>query len=236
MENIHQIITFEGRDYQYDPNCACTGCKSLRQYPTPSKCDWCKQIHCGGSEHCSPKEHGGGGEVFGADQTNNTLPEGYLESLCGDISDRITAITNHVKENYGMAIPKYEPSPATTTTTTSSKSGKSKQSGHKYLSVNDLTHSPKDAKILACMVEVQHNFSKTESVVIVKLSLDGQIRLWTLRVNNPNLDTLTHAFGSEENDWVEKKIQLRISEPTFKGQTWPEALVPDSELASKKKR
>lgn len=215
----HKQITFEGRSYNYDPDCACAGCESLRRYPEPTKCDWCKTTHCGGADHCSTQVDGRSGEVLGAGEADSTISEKFLEDVCGIIRDRIAMITQTVKEMNETMIPKYQgetTNEPASTSTGGRRSTTKKRDGFDFLKTDDLSKDAKTAKILACRVQPD-NFNKSQKVVMVKLSLDGQIKMWPIRLNNPSLEVLSGAFGSDENDWVDKKIGLFVTEDEFDG-------------------
>ena len=50
-----------------------------------------------------------------------------------------------------------------------------------------------------------------------QLAVGGNLFLFPLRTNNPNLETLTASFGSDENDWVDKKVTWSVDEDEFDG-------------------
>jgi hypothetical protein len=226
---IHRQITYEGRSYQYASGCPCSGCESIRRYPNPSLCDWCGEIHCGGPEHCTTERHENGSGFRGESETISGAPERDLEDLCRIIRDRISTITQLVKEKAEMTIPRYQggsiedgPARGGRKTTTTNRENQ----GYGNLTIADLSDNPQDARILGCLVEEQVRYEKKQSVVVVKVLLDGKTKLWTLTTTNPNLETLTKAFGDNEQDWEGETIQLVICKPNFKGQRWPEAIVP----------
>jgi hypothetical protein len=211
----HQIIEFDGRKYTYDPDCACAGCTSLKTYPIPSKCDWCHATHCGGPEHCRTEEHGGGDKVLGADQAVSAEFEGFIDDVCGIVLDRIKNITATIKEMSQM-IPNYQQDIRPTSTRRGGANQNRQRSGHQYLRVEDLSADPTVATIRSCRVETD-NFRPDRKLVSVKMTLNGEIRLWSIRDNNPNLDVLKSAFGPDENDWVDKKISLVAEEDEHSG-------------------
>ena len=127
-----------------------------------------------------------------------------------------------------MTIPRYQGEVQQETSTRSNNRNKGRNQGYQNLTIEDLSETPKNAKILGAIVEEQVRYEKKQVVVVVKLSVEGKIRLWNLTTANPNLETLTAAFGSDENDWAEKKVQLLISKPNFRGQQWPEVIIPDT--------
>lgn len=219
----HKPITYHGRSYNFDSNCSCAGCESLRVYPEPSKCDWCKQTHCGGPEHCSTEERGSGSDVLGASETDSSVPEGYLEDVCGIIRDRIGLITQTVKEIAEEMIPRYQGATTEEVQTAPSRGnsrgrgrGNRERDGHNFLKWEEIGNGTKPGKILAVKVQPD-NFDKSQTCVMCKVSVDGQIRLYALRINNPNLETLQNAWGFDENDWVDKKVTWSVEEDDLTG-------------------
>jgi hypothetical protein len=219
----HQEVEFHERRYQYAGDCTCAGCQSLRRYPEPTLCEWCGKIHCGGVEHCDTEEHGTSNVIRGSSEATDDSPEGLLEGVCWLVRNHIKQLTKTIKENYDMAIPRYQ-GPTTkedsaAPTRGSRGGGRQRQgTGHPALNLSDLTIEPKAAKILGVKVGPgTAQWNKDQTVVTCKLSLGGQLRMWYLTVNNPNLGILQDAFGNDENDWADKKIQLFIEESEWDG-------------------
>lgn len=217
----HHQITFEGKTYDFNPNCPCEGCEGLRRNPTPTKCDWCQQVHCGDSHHCSTKEHGSSNGIRGADQADNAEPDQDREydDLCDDIRGRIKGITNYIKENYGMkqAITN---TPATTAQRNAfeQKGGtKKKRDGFPFLKKETHLSSVKKLFKVLDVREQPDNFKPEEELVMVKIALEGQTLLWPLRYTNPNLATLQEAWGLNEEDWKGKGGSLFIELQEFDG-------------------
>jgi hypothetical protein len=219
----HHQVSFEGRSYQYAGDCPCAGCESIRRYPHPTMCDWCHENHCGGPEHCNTKKYGTGDDIRGASETSSDTSEGFIEGVCSIVRDRISTITKTIKELSEMTIPRYQDKSTIEDGPTRGKNigGRSRErqgTGHKYLALSDLSFDKKTAKILGVKVGPgTASWNKDQTVVTCKLSLEGSLRMWTLTVNNPNLEILQNAFGSDENDWTEKKVQLFIEENDWDG-------------------
>lgn len=94
-----------------------------------------------------------------------------------------------------------------------------RKGGMEYLKAEDLSTSPREARIVAVKFDPDHNFGPS---VVVKLALDGKVKFWTLRIRkNPNYQILLEAFGRDENSWVEKKVHLWNQEDEFSGQYFP---------------
>ena len=132
-----------------------------------------------------------------------------------------------------MTIPRYqggtvEDGPSTTR---GGKRAPRARDGHDFLKADDLSTDPKTAKILAVRVQPD-NFNPKVNVVMCKVTLDGHIKMWPIRLNNPNLEVLQNAFGTNENDWLDKKIQLSVEEDEFDGRHWIRAAI----VGEKKKR
>jgi hypothetical protein len=105
--------------------------------------------------------------------------------------------------------------------------------GYDYLKAADLTEDKKTAKILSCRLQPD-NFDKSRQLVSVKLSLNGVIKLWPVRINNPSLAVLQEAFGRNEDDWVEKRILLWSEEDEHTGKH--QIAVEAAPVEPKKKR
>lgn len=221
----HQPYEYKGRRYNFDPNCDCAGCISLRKYPEPAVCDWCKQSHCGGPDHCSTEELCTDGGVRGADQTSSTISEGYLEDVCDVIRDRIKQITTTVKELNENMIPRYQGQTTTEEVQSAPQQRRGgnrrgnnnrQRDGHNYLNWEDIGNGTRPGKILACRVQPD-SFDKSQTSVVCKVTVDGKIFIYTLRLNNPNLETLQNAWGFDENDWVDKKVTWSTEEDEVTG-------------------
>lgn len=219
----HRQITYGERSYNFDPDCNCDGCRALKRYPEPTECSWCHQVHCGDSNHCLTEKHGTGDGVRGADQADNGGFENdrELEILCDDVRGRIKAITNFVKENYGMK-PAIDNTPATQGQRAAFESGgksTKKRDGFPFLKKENLSTTQKRFKVLDVR-EQEDVFSKTdpkEELVMAKIALEGKTFLWPLRYNNPNLKTLQDAWGLDEKFWMSQEGALFTSVESFDG-------------------
>lgn len=243
---VHKKITYEGRQYEYHPDCPCSGCRDLRLHPEPTICDWCHEKHCGGAEHCSTSQYGGGGDLrqttgtdgsSSGDDNKTQIPEGLANDICGIIADRVKAITKTIKEIANDMLPRYQGETTTEPARTPSGGGRRtrERDGHEYLKWQDLSSDWKTAKILACQ-PMEDNFNKGKTLVMCKLSLEGKIRLFPLRVNNPNLEVLQNAFGVDENDWVDRHILLKTEEHSITGQHQIVADVPEQKESTRRKK
>lgn len=131
-------------------------------------------------------------------------------------------------------LPRYQGETTTETRTPAGGGRRRERDGHEYLKWQDLSSDWKTAKILACQ-PMEDNFNKGKTLVMCKLSLDGKIRLFPLRTNNPNLEVLQNVLGVDENEWVDKKIQLRTVEHPITGAHQIEADVPEEKDGRRKK-
>lgn len=115
-----------------------------------------------------------------------------------------------------MAIPRYDGS--TSTTNESKGSGRSRQrDGYPFLTWKDIGVGNRfNGKILSVKIQPD-NFKPSQSSVSCKVAVGGNIFLYTLRINNPNLETLTEAWGSNEVDWVDKKVIWSVEEQEHDG-------------------
>jgi hypothetical protein len=232
----HQQITVEGRSYQFDPDCNCEGCQGLRKFPEPALCDWCHKVHCGDSHSCSTEEHDASLGVRGADNSDNIEPEenGEYDLLCLDIRARIKSITNYIKENYDM-LPRaqVDNSPATPQQRANFENGKGssrKRDGFPFLNKAMLSTAKKQAKVLDVR-EAPDNFKPGETLVQLKVALEGKTCLYSLRLNNPMLEVLQDAWGLDEDKWKNQTMSmfLEVDEFTGVGQI---RLDPDEEPAA----
>ena len=82
-------------------------------------------------------------------------------------------------------------------------------SGITWLNVQDLSATPKEAKILAVNYNKNGRFGAR---VELKLAIDGQIKYWGVPPlkdgKSPNYELLTSRFGLEENEWIDQRILL----------------------------
>lgn len=99
-------------------------------------------------------------------------------------------------------------------------------SAMEYLNNADLSKSPKEARILAVKADADNKFGPR---VIVKITLEGQVKFWSVPTNkskSPNYRLLLDKFGPDENDWADKKIVLFLEQDEFSGNWFPRVDFP----------
>lgn len=83
------------------------------------------------------------------------------------------------------------------------------KTGINWLSVEDLTNQPQEAKILQVNYNKEGRFGAR---VEMKLAFNGEIIYWGVPPRkddrNPNYKSLLDKFGPNENDWVDQRILL----------------------------
>lgn len=97
-------------------------------------------------------------------------------------------------------------------------SGKPKREGAmKWVKVEDLSTTPKEAKILMVRLNKQGRYGAR---VELKLAFEGQIMYFGVPPNEEvtNYSLLIKKFGPEENDWVDKRILLYLEKDKFSEQ------------------
>ncbi len=86
----------------------------------------------------------------------------------------------------------------------------------KWLKVEDLSTTPKEAKVLAVNYNKEGRFGPR---VELKLAFDGEITYWGVDPKknsaNPNYRDLTAKFGHDENNWVDQRILLYVEPHKF---------------------
>ena len=97
-------------------------------------------------------------------------------------------------------------------------SGGGSGDGIKYLTKADVSVDKRPAKILSTRVQPD-NFKPEEDVVSVKILFNGNVKLWTLRMTNPNLDTFIDAWSNDETTWLEKEFNLFLITDEHDGKT-----------------
>lgn len=99
----------------------------------------------------------------------------------------------------------------------SSGGGKKREGAMKWVKVEDLSITPKEAKILMVRLNKQGRFGAR---VEMKLALDGQIMYFGVPPNKEqtNYALLIEKFGPEENDWVDQRILLYLEKDKFSEQ------------------
>jgi len=103
---------------------------------------------------------------------------------------------------------------------------KTKRSGKgiPYITTDDLSRQPKEAKILDVRTDSENKFGPR---VILKVAMDG--KTWFFGVNikkNPNYKLLLDKLGREENDWVGQKLLLNLEQDEFTENYYPRVTFP----------
>lgn len=94
--------------------------------------------------------------------------------------------------------------------------GKKKRDGFPFLTKQMLSTVRKQAKVLGVKA-VPDNFKPEETMISVKLVLEGKTTLWSLRLNNPMLTLLQDAWGLDENNWIDKSFSLFLESDEHTG-------------------
>jgi hypothetical protein len=115
------------------------------------------------------------------------------------------------------------------------RTGGGSSDGIKYLSKADVSIDKRPAKILSTRVQPD-NFKPEEDVVSVKILYNGNVKLWTLRMTNPNLDTFIDAWSNDESTWLEKEFNLFLITDEHDGKTQIRAEIITPAPAAKKTR
>ena len=103
-------------------------------------------------------------------------------------------------------------------------SSRRRSGGLRYLKIEDLSKTPREAKILAVKAQEDGRFG---AAVVIKLALEGNTMFWTVNVKrNPNYRLLVDKFGQEENDWAGQKILLNLEADEFSDQLFPRVGFP----------
>jgi hypothetical protein len=97
------------------------------------------------------------------------------------------------------------------------QSGRKKQGAMKWIKSEDLSVTPKEAKILMVRYNKEGRFG---SRVELKLAFEGQIAYFGVP---PNKETTNYAllldkFGPDENEWVDQRILLFLEKDKFSEQ------------------
>ena len=91
--------------------------------------------------------------------------------------------------------------------------GANNQRKSNRLRVEDLSHEPREAKILAVKADPDGRFG---AQVIAKIAVNGEIKFWYLDIKkNPNYKHLVGKFGNDENDWAGQRILLGLEQDNF---------------------
>jgi hypothetical protein len=117
----------------------------------------------------------------------------------------------------------------------SQSSGSRKRTGGMdWLKNEDLSKTPKEAKILGVRLDSENRYGPR---VNVKLALDGKIKFWgvpTAKSKSPNYRLLLDKFGADENDWIDKRILLLLEQDEFSGQWFARVDFPQEGKSSRK--
>lgn len=110
---------------------------------------------------------------------------------------------------------------------TGSKGG-SNRGGLPYLKTENLNFDKRTANIIAARTE-DDNFKPGQQAVVVKIAFAGNTYLWTLRLDNPNLDILCDAFGDDEEKWPGKEFLLFLETDSFNNKNWMRVEIPTAQ-------
>lgn len=114
-------------------------------------------------------------------------------------------------------------------------SSKGQRGGLPYLKQENITFDKRTASIIAARTE-DDNFKPGQQAVVVKMAFAGNTYLWTLRLDNPNLDILCDAFGDDEEKWVGKEFLLFLETDTFNNKNWMRVEIPSTQSSKKSSR
>lgn len=98
-----------------------------------------------------------------------------------------------------------------------------RQNGLTYIGSQDLSENKVIAKVLAVQIndkplkEGQRRFSD----VTVKISFNGQNRLFGLKIDTPNYIMLIQDFGADESKWVDREFYLYNEMEEFSEKVYP---------------
>lgn len=103
---------------------------------------------------------------------------------------------------------------------------RSQRTGIPFLKVENVSPTPKPCKILAVK---QGKDNKGKDQVMLKINYSGPVYLWSLRLNNPNVQHLIGMFGEDESAWKDQEFLLGLEPDEFSGRNWPRAFpMPNS--------
>lgn len=209
-------------------SCNCSRCVGLRLYPQPSMCDWCKTIHAGDANNCPderPKFEG----------LSEYYDDPTIEPLCSEVERQVRAITAYVRQFTGEENYRMLPRAGSSTTSTDEsrpRAGKRTDTGIQYLKNEDLSSkTDKEGKILGVRLDEENKFGVR---IILKLALDGKTVFFGVNIKkNPNYKILLDEFGAEENDWVGKRILLKLEQDEFTETFFPRVSFPETTAVKK---
>jgi hypothetical protein len=99
------------------------------------------------------------------------------------------------------------------------------QTGIPYLKTENVNFDKRTANIIACRVE-DDAFKPGQQAVVAKIAFAGNTYLWTIRLDNPNLDILCDAFGDDEQKWVGKDFLLFLETDEFTNKNYTRVEIP----------
>jgi hypothetical protein len=195
--------------------------EGIKRYPNEALCDWCGTIHTGDSYNCPTSK-----QEIPSDRSEPTRGAvTSVDEIVAYCKERITEITKHLKEN--TLLPKADSAP-----TTSGKSTRSRGQGLNWLRNEDLSKTPKAAKILAVRYDGENKFGPR---VILKMAFEGETKFWGVSIKkNPNYKLLLEKFGEDENDWVSSSILLWLEAEEFSEQYYTRVGFPEAKEKSRK--
>lgn len=113
------------------------------------------------------------------------------------------------------------------------RGGGRERGGLPFLKITNVAFDKKTAKVLSTRME-SDNFKPDQEVVSVKIAYNSATYLWTLRMNNPNLDILIDAWGPEESKWIGKEFLLFLETDEHTNNSLIRAEVPAEERKPKR--
>lgn len=109
------------------------------------------------------------------------------------------------------------PQPATRGDRTLTKAGNNAKGGVPFLKTTDVFVDPRKARVIG----VRSQIGRFGAEVVLKISFNSQMFLWSLRPDNPNYDAMFTKLGADEDKWVDTTFDLAIQEDEFTGKSWP---------------
>lgn len=116
-----------------------------------------------------------------------------------------------------------------------SSKNRARTGGLNFLNAQDLTSNPQEAKVL--MVRYTEK-GKSGPSITLKIAFKGDIRyLWVpARKSDPRYATLLNAFGPDENNWVDQRINLFLEKDDFSENYVQRIAVPKEKPAARSSR
>lgn len=119
------------------------------------------------------------------------------------------------------------------------RAGNNARGGVPFLKTTDVFTDPRKARVIG----VRSQIGRFGAEVVLKISFNSQMYLWSLRPDNPNYDTMFTKLGGDESEWVDVSFDLSIEEDEFTGKSWPHishisknGSVEDSDAAPTRRR